>query len=98
VDGRLPTGADLGPPVARGQKSVTGSLLATGSDNDANIYSKFRIFSVIPSSRPSAGIGLPMRTDGDAVTTTIMGNWPEPCNVEDIAYRSPRDALLPLVP
>jgi len=36
--------SDLGPPDANfGPKAVTGSLLATGSDNDHNIYAKFRM-------------------------------------------------------
>jgi len=83
-------GADLGPPeVDWGVKCVTGSLLATGSDNDHNIYAKFR-FPCHPVVH-RAGLGLSMLTgcDGEESLAALV------CRGR--TYRSMRDALVPLV-
>jgi hypothetical protein len=85
-------GADLGPPdVQWGQKSVTGSLLATGSDNDANVYSKFN-FPCHPVVH-RASLGLALLTGG-----TDDGDFArEALQCRGRTYRSLRDALVPLV-
>lgn len=85
-------GADLGPPdVQWGQKSVTGSLLATGSDNDANIYSKFNFPCHPVVHRASLGLALltGVDDDGDLAREALL------CRGR--TYRSLRDALVPLV-
>jgi len=83
-------GADLGPPEADwGVKCVTGSLLATGSDNDHNIYAKFR-FPCHPVVH-RAGLGLAVLTgcDGEESLEALV------CRGR--TFRSMRDALVPLV-
>jgi hypothetical protein len=88
-------GADLGPPdVQWGQKSVTGSLLATGSDNDANVYSKFNFPCHPVVHRASLGLALLTGAgddddDGDLAREALL------CRGRN--YRSLRDALVPLV-
>merc|ERR1712238_401394 len=50
---------DLGPPDANfGNKHVTGSLLSTGSDNDKNIYAKFRMPCHPVLQRASLGLAM----------------------------------------
>ena len=83
-------GADLGPPEADwGSKCVTGSLLATGSDNDHNIYAKFRFPCHPVVHRAALGLALLTGADeGDSLSALR-------CRGE--AYRAMRDALLTLV-
>ena len=83
-------GADLGPDdVNFGPKDVTGSLLATGSDNDHNIYAKFRMPCHPVILRASLGLGvLTGCTEDEARNAlTCRGKY----------YRSMRDALEGLV-
>lgn len=83
-------GADLGPDdVNFGPKDVTGSLLATGSDNDHNIYAKFRMPCHPVILRASLGLGvLTGCTEEEARDVlTCRGKY----------YRSMRDALESLV-
>lgn len=84
-------GADLGPPdVNFGSKDCTGSLLSTGSDNDHNIYAKFRMPCHPVILRASNGLAVLTKncTQDDAMKTlTARGRM----------YRSMRDALEPLV-
>ena len=55
---------DLGPPGVRwGADNVIGCLLSTGSDNDSNIYAKFR-FPCHPVVH-RAGLGLAALTGAD---------------------------------
>ena len=83
-------GADLGAEDVRwGPRDVTGSLLATGSDNDANIYAKFR-FPCHPVVH-RAGLGLAALTGADK--SAALGAL----IARGFAYRSMRDALLELV-
>jgi hypothetical protein len=85
-------GADLGPPdVQWGQKSVTGSLLATGSDNDANVYSKFNFPCHPVIHRASLGLALLTGADDDGDSAR------EALQCRGRTYRSLRDALVPLV-
>ena len=83
-------GADLGPPdVNWGSKCVTGSLLSTGSDNDENVFAKFR-FPCHPVIF-RAGTGLAMLTgaeDQEALDALLLRGK---------TYRGMRDALLTLV-
>merc|ERR1712070_815174 len=72
-----------------GASDVTGNLMATGSDNDKNIYAKFR-FPCHPVVH-RAGIGLALLTGADraaALNTLIC---------RGTAFRAMRDALIPLV-
>ena len=82
--------ADLGPEdIDWGAKCCTGSLLSTGSDNDKNVYAKFR-FPTHPAVF-RASIGLAMLTgtqDQEALDALLLRGR---------VYRSMRDALLPLV-
>lgn len=81
---------DLGPEdIDWGPKCVTGSLLATGSDNDKNVYAKFR-FPTHPVVY-RAGTGLAMLTgseDQEALDALLLRGR---------VYRGMRDALLTLV-
>lgn len=82
--------ADLGPPEAEwGPSCVTGSLMATGSDNDHNIYAKFR-FPCHPVVHRAA-LGLAMLTGADEVVAR------DALYCRGRAFRAMRDALLPLV-
>ena len=68
---------------------MTGSLLATGSDNDKNIYAKFR-FPCHPVLH-RAGLGLAALTSCDkkqALDALVLRGF---------AYRAMRDTLFPLV-
>lgn len=82
--------ADLGPPdVDWGPKCVTGSLLSTGSDNDKNVFAKFR-FPCHPVVF-RAGNGLAMLTGSDEQESL------DALLLRGKTYRGMRDALLPLV-
>lgn len=83
-------GADLGPPdVNFGSKDVTGSLLATGSDNDHNIYAKFRMPCHPVLLRASLGL--------EVLTKCTEDEAREALTARGFTYRSMRDALEPLV-
>jgi SET domain len=83
-------GADLGPPdVQWGAKSVTGSLLATGSDNDHNVYAKFRFPCHPVVFRAGKGLAL--------LTGAKESEAREALQCRGRNYRSMRDALLTLV-
>jgi hypothetical protein len=82
--------SDLGAEDVRwGPRDVTGNLLATGSDNDANIYAKFR-FPCHPVLH-RAGLGLAQITGCDKQAAL------EALQLRGRHYRSMRDALSPLV-
>ena len=83
-------GADLGPPDANfGSKDVTGSLLATGTDNDHNIYAKFRMPCHPTILRASIGLGVLTGCTEDEARAALTARG--------FTYRSMRDALEPLV-
>ena len=83
-------GADLGPPdVNFGSKDVTGSLLATGTDNDHNIYAKFRMPCHPVLLRASLGL--------EVLTQCTEDDARETLTARGFTYRSMRDALEPLV-
>lgn len=83
-------GADLGPPEANfGLKDVTGSLLATGSDNDHNVYAKFRMPCHPVILRASLGLELLTKDTADKARNALAARG--------FTYRSMRDALQPLV-
>merc|ERR1712224_55178 len=83
-------GADLGPPdVNFGSKDVTGSLLSTGTDNDHNIYAKFRMPCHPCLLRASIGLGV--------LTKCTEDDAREALTARGFTYRSMRDALEPLV-
>lgn len=83
-------GADLGPPDANfGSKDVTGSLLATGTDNDHNIYAKFRMPCHPVLLRASLGL--------EVLTKCTEDEAREALTARGFTYRSMRDALEPLV-
>jgi len=82
--------ADLGAPGVRwGSDDVTGSLLATGSDNDHNIYAKFR-FPCHPVVHRS-GLGLAQ------LTGASKGAALAALQCRGRSFRAMRDALIPLV-
>lgn len=83
-------GADLGPPdVNFGSKDVIGSLLSTGTDNDHNIYAKFRMPCHPVLLRASLGLGV--------LTGCTEDQAREALTARGFTYRSMRDALEPLV-
>jgi len=83
-------GADLGPPEANyGSKDVTGSLMATGSDNDHNIFAKFRMPCHPVVLRASNGLAV--------LTGCTEDEAREVLTVRGRMYRSMRDALELLV-
>mmetsp|Transcript_7609 Transcript_7609/g.18972 ORF Transcript_7609/g.18972 Transcript_7609/m.18972 type:complete len:400 (+) Transcript_7609:110-1309(+) len=83
-------GSDLGPPEANfGSKDVIGSLLATGTDNDHNIYAKFRMPCHPVLLRASLGLGV--------LTGCTEDQAREALTARGFTYRSMRDALEPLV-
>jgi hypothetical protein len=83
-------GADLGPPDVRwGSKDVTGTLLATGSDNDHNIYAKFRMPCHPVLLRAEKGLAILTGADEQDAREALL------CRGKN--YRSMRDALLTLV-
>eukprot|EP00579_Thalassiosira_antarctica_P002940 CAMPEP_0201905988 /NCGR_PEP_ID=MMETSP0902-20130614/56791_1 /ASSEMBLY_ACC=CAM_ASM_000551 /TAXON_ID=420261 /ORGANISM="Thalassiosira antarctica, Strain CCMP982" /LENGTH=404 /DNA_ID=CAMNT_0048440113 /DNA_START=69 /DNA_END=1283 /DNA_ORIENTATION=- len=82
--------ADLGPEDADwGPKCVTGSLLSTGSDNDFNVYAKFR-FPTHPVVY-RAGSGLAMLTGSEDQTAL------DALLLRGRVFRGMRDALSTLV-
>lgn len=82
--------SDLGAPgVQWGADYVTGNLMATGSDNDKNIYAKFR-FPCHPVVH-RAGLGLAQLTSSDKKAAL------EALQRRGRAFRGMRDALIPLV-
>mmetsp|Transcript_46278 Transcript_46278/g.54086 ORF Transcript_46278/g.54086 Transcript_46278/m.54086 type:complete len:276 (-) Transcript_46278:62-889(-) len=86
-------GSDLAPPEAQFRsRCTTGSLLSTGSDNDANIYAKFRLPCHPAIHRAAVGL---------AFLTNMGEKGEEECRKalarRGAVYRSMRDALLPLV-
>ena len=82
--------ADLGSPDAQfGPKSVTGSLLSTGSDNDHNVYAKFRFPCHPVIHRASIGLAFLTKADEDDCREALI--------LRGKTYRSMRDALLPLI-
>lgn len=83
-------GEDLGPPDANfGAKDAMGSLLSTGTDNDHNIYAKFRMPCHPVLLRASIGLAvLTGCTEDDARNALYARGF---------VYRSMRDALEPLV-
>ena len=82
--------SDLGAPgVQWGADYVTGNLMATGSDNDKNIYAKFQ-FPCHPVVH-RAGIGLSQLTMSEKTDAL------EALQRRGRAFRSMRDALIPLV-
>jgi len=83
-------GADLGNDEVRwGPRDVTGSLMATGSDNDKNIYAKFR-FPCHPVVH-RAGLGLAALTRSDKAAALAA------LECRGRHFRAMRDALFPLV-
>ena len=83
-------GADLGPSdVNFGPKNIKGSLLATGSDNDHNIYAKFRMPAHPVVFRASIGLA-------DLIGAE-RGVCLEALTCRGRSFRSMRDALFPLV-
>jgi len=83
-------GADLGPPEAKfGPSCVTGSLLSTGSDNDHNVFAKFRLPSHPVIHRASIGLALLTGAEEDECLDALV------CRGK--AYRGMRDGLLGLV-
>ena len=91
TDGGWATDAsDLGNDEVRwGGRDVTGSLLATGSDNDKNIYAKFRFPCHPVVHRASLGLAaLTGASNKDAMAALVNRGF---------AFRAMRDALIPLV-
>mmetsp|Transcript_20142 Transcript_20142/g.42634 ORF Transcript_20142/g.42634 Transcript_20142/m.42634 type:complete len:397 (+) Transcript_20142:139-1329(+) len=83
-------GIDLGPSdVNFGSKDVTGSLLATGTDNDHNIYAKFRMPCHPVLLRSSLGLKV--------LTQCTEEEGREALVARGFTYRSMRDALEPLI-
>ena len=81
---------DLGSPDSQfGPKSVTGSLLSTGSDNDHNVYAKFRFPCHPVIHRASIGLAFLTKADEDDCREALI--------LRGKTYRSMRDALLPLI-
>lgn len=82
--------ADLGKEGVRwGASDVTGNLMATGSDNDKNIYSKFR-FPCHPVVH-RAGLGLA------GLVNVSKADALEVLQERGRCFRAMRDALIPLV-
>jgi len=82
--------ADLGKEGVRwGASDVTGSLVATGSDNDQNIYAKFR-FPCHPVVH-RAGLGLAALVNVSKSESLAVLQERGRC------FRAMRDALIPLV-
>jgi len=83
-------GLDLGPPEAKfGPSCVTGSLLATGSDNDKNVFAKFRLPAHPVVHRASIGLAMLTDMEEDACLASLVQRGK--------AYRGMRDGLLKLV-
>ena len=83
-------GTDLGPDnVNFGPKDVQGSLLATGSDNDHNIFAKFRMPCHPVVLRAAVGLAF--------LTGCTEDESREALTCRGRTYRSMRDALEALV-
>ena len=81
---------DLGPPDASfGPGAVTGNLMATGSDNDHNIYAKFRMPCHPVVFRAARGLAMLTECPEDEALAALT------CRGQH--YRSMRDALQELV-
>ena len=81
---------DLGRPGVRwGADDVTGSLLATGSDNDKNIYAKFRFPCHPVVHRAGLGLAALTKTDRKVALEALIQRG--------TAFRAMRDGLIPLV-
>ena len=91
IDGGWATDSiDLGPKDVRwGAKDLTGTLMATGSDNDHNIYAKFRMPCHPVLLRASMGLKLLTGADEDSCREALQ------CRGK--AFRGMRDALQTLV-
>ena len=82
--------SDLGPDdVNFGAKDVVGSLMSTGTDNDHNIYAKFRMPCHPVLMRSSIGLGV--------LTGCTEKEAREALYARGFTYRSMRDALEPLI-
>ena len=82
--------SDLGRPGVRwGADDVTGCLMATGSDNDKNIYAKFRFPCHPVVHRASVGLAALTRADKTAAVQAL--------NCRGRAFRGMRDELISLV-
>ena len=82
--------ADLGRSGIRyGRDDATGSLIATGSDNDASIFSIFKFPCHPVVYRASLGLASLTRSNSPAALAALVARG--------FAYRSIRDELLPLV-
>jgi len=82
--------ADLGPPdIDWGPKCVTGSLLSTGSDNDKNVFSKFRFPCHPVVFRAGTGLGMLTGADEQVSLNALLHRGK--------VFRGMRDALLTLV-
>ncbi|OEU08639.1 hypothetical protein FRACYDRAFT_249533 [Fragilariopsis cylindrus CCMP1102] len=83
-------GDDLGPPESNfGPKHVTGSLMSTGSDNDHNIYAKFRMPCHPVIHRASLGLIVLTGCTEEQARSQL--------SLRGSTYRSLRDALEPLI-
>lgn len=82
--------ADLGPAGVRyGADDVTGSLIATGSDNDEQIYSVFKFPCHPAVYRASLGLASLTCSDEQAALAALVARG--------AAYRAMREELLTLV-
>ena len=77
---------DLGPDIS---SDCVGTLLATGSDNDKNVFAKFRMPAHPAIFKASMGLGL--------LTKCTEDDAREALTARGFTYRSMRDALEPLV-
>ena len=77
---------DLGPDIS---SDCVGTLLATGSDNDKNVFAKFRMPAHPAIFKASMGLGL--------LTKCAEDDAREALTARGFTYRSMRDALEPLV-
>ena len=82
--------SDLGDEDVRwGPKDVTGSLLSTGSDNDRNIYAKFRFPCHPVVHRASLGLALLTHADKKDALDALL--------CRSSAFRRMRDPLISIV-
>jgi hypothetical protein len=82
--------SDLGPPdVEWGAKCLTGSLLSTGSDNDKEVYAKFRFPTHPAVYRAGKGLAMLCQTEEEPALKVLL--------LRSKTYRSMRDGLFPLV-
>jgi len=77
---------DLGPDIAR---DVVGTLLTTGSDNDHNVYAKFRMPCHPAILKASMGLNFLTKCTEDEARNALTARG--------FTYRSMRDALQVLV-